>query len=204
MPKIGILERLAPEQKEQLLTWLELYPRKEVLERLAAPPPAGFGVRTHLASLRRFEQAMQVESKCDCLALARNLAHSADDLALIKLGATSSLAQTALALAASSDPVSVSAGAKLVAALKRDDFLEQKLAIQRERLALEREDRLEKRQMRQQEIRIDEARLEIERLKASAVLPAPGPASDSPQHLDRQLEEQVKRVYGDNAINLDR
>jgi hypothetical protein len=166
MPKIGILEGLSNEQKEQLLTWLETYSKKEVLQKLAVPPPDGFNVRTHITSLHRFEQQYQVSNKTDTIALARGLLHSVDDLDLLKRGASSSLAQTALHLAASADPVRVSAGAKLLAALKRDDFREQELNFAREKLALERESRQKAAQIRERELKLDEARLELERQKA--------------------------------------
>ena len=51
-----VLNRLSAAQQEQLFDWLELHPPKAVLGMVAAPPPEGFGIQTHLKSLRRFHQ----------------------------------------------------------------------------------------------------------------------------------------------------
>ncbi|MDB6039795.1 MAG: hypothetical protein JWM99_3636 [Verrucomicrobiales bacterium] len=51
-----VLSALSAAQQEQLFDWLELYPPKIVLEMVAAPPPDGFGLKTHLTSLRRFHE----------------------------------------------------------------------------------------------------------------------------------------------------
>ena len=59
MPFPGILETLSPEQSDQLLTWIEIHPIQTVLERVAAPPPDGFGMKTHVTSLRRFYRRAQ-------------------------------------------------------------------------------------------------------------------------------------------------
>ena len=139
MPKTGILDRLNQQQREQLLTWLEIHPKKEVLERLAAPPPEGFGLRTHYASLRRFEQQACLDTRADDLRLAQALGHSPDDLHLLKHGAAASLARAALHWCASLDPLRVSAGAKVLAALNRDDFRAQHLALLQQRLDLDRQ-----------------------------------------------------------------
>jgi hypothetical protein len=49
-----ILNNLSATEREQLFDWLELHSPKTVLEMVAAPPPDGFGIKTHLNSLRRF------------------------------------------------------------------------------------------------------------------------------------------------------
>ncbi|HYE30777.1 MAG TPA: hypothetical protein VEH27_05075 [Methylomirabilota bacterium] len=48
------LNNLTPEQQEQLFDWLETLPLRRVLEMVAADPPDGFGLKTHLTTLRRF------------------------------------------------------------------------------------------------------------------------------------------------------
>ena len=86
----GILDSLSPEQREQLMDWLELHPVQKVLELVAAPPPDGFGIKTHITSLRRFHHQAQAANQkdladehCELLAeLAPILAfHSAKALA---------------------------------------------------------------------------------------------------------------------------
>ncbi len=59
MPFPGILDTLSPEQSDQLLTWLEIHPIQTVIELVAAPPPDGFGMKTHVTSLRRFYRRAQ-------------------------------------------------------------------------------------------------------------------------------------------------
>ena len=200
MPKIGVLESLTTEQKEQVLAWLELYSKREVLEKLAAPPPEGFDVRTHPACLRRFEQRFHLSNKSEDLALARGLLHASEDLDLLKRSTGSSLAQAAFNLATSLDPGRVAAAAKLLAALKRDDFREQDLLLARERLALERDHRREQNQIRQRELELDQARLELERQKIAALLAVKDSnrGNDSSPQLDQQLEDEIKRAYAEN------
>src|SRR5688572_29926244 len=48
------LHALTATQRAQLFDWLEFYPAKQVLDMVAAEPPEGFGIKTHLTALRRF------------------------------------------------------------------------------------------------------------------------------------------------------
>ena len=48
------IESLPPEAQEQIIAWLEVESRRKVLERIAKPPPEGFGLKTHLTTLNRF------------------------------------------------------------------------------------------------------------------------------------------------------
>ena len=50
----GFLETLTDDQRAQLLTWMEVFPMRVVLEKVAAPSPEGFGLKTHITTLRRF------------------------------------------------------------------------------------------------------------------------------------------------------
>jgi hypothetical protein len=50
----SMLSQLSEEQQETLYDWLLGASYREVQVRLAAPPPEGFGVKTHYTSLRRF------------------------------------------------------------------------------------------------------------------------------------------------------
>ena len=50
----SVLAQLSEEQQETLYDWLLGASYQEVQVRLAAPPPEGFGVKTHYTSLRRF------------------------------------------------------------------------------------------------------------------------------------------------------
>jgi hypothetical protein len=92
---IGILDGLSNDQHDQLLTWLELYPTNEVLQMIAAPPPQGFGIQTHITSLRRFQQHAQVNGKEDDVRLARRAQMTGEELDLMKRAASSALIQHA-------------------------------------------------------------------------------------------------------------
>jgi len=48
------LAGLTETQQATLFRWLELMPPDQVLERIAKPPPEGFGIETHRNTLRRF------------------------------------------------------------------------------------------------------------------------------------------------------
>jgi hypothetical protein len=55
----GILDHLPTEKQEQLIDWIESLTAKEVLEKVAAPEPEGFGIKTHATSLQRFYERWQ-------------------------------------------------------------------------------------------------------------------------------------------------
>ena len=67
----GVLDRLTSEQQDQLLHWLDIYPDKLVLEKVAAPPPDGFGLATHITSLRRFQARKERDASLEILEIAR-------------------------------------------------------------------------------------------------------------------------------------
>lgn len=49
-----VLNSLTRSEQERLYDWLEMYPPKRVLELVQADAPEGFGIQTHLTTLRRF------------------------------------------------------------------------------------------------------------------------------------------------------
>jgi hypothetical protein len=138
---IGILDGLSNEQHDQLLTWLELYPINEVLDRLAAPPPDGFNIRTHITSLRRFQQHAQINGKDDDLRLARRAQLTQEELQLMKNAASSALIQQAFQLTATkgSGPKNLAAAAKWLSTLQQQELRQRELALAEARLELERQ-----------------------------------------------------------------
>ena len=66
MSKTGILDTLAEGQQLQLLSWLEMFPIAEVVQKVAAPPPEGFGIKTYITSLRRFQARMNKRRVPNC------------------------------------------------------------------------------------------------------------------------------------------
>lgn len=88
MPKIGVLQNLSEEQKEQLLTWIATIPKKgDIIDKIAAPPPEGFGIKTYITSLQRFIQRERIREFQEQLSIARAENLNDDDLALIRRAA---------------------------------------------------------------------------------------------------------------------
>ena len=48
------LGRLTGEQQEQIWTWADRHGYVEAARRIGLPPPEGFGLKTHITSVRRF------------------------------------------------------------------------------------------------------------------------------------------------------
>jgi len=138
---IGILDSLNSEQQDQLITWLELYPVKDVLEIIAAPPPDGFGIRTHITSLRRFQQQAQVGGKDDDLRHARRAQLTREELALMKNAASSALIQQAFQLSTvkGAGSKNLEVAAKWLSILQQQELRERQLALAQARMELEKD-----------------------------------------------------------------
>src|SRR6188508_3187316 len=99
MPRIGILDSLEREQKDLLVTWIETLPIKLVLEKICAPPPEGFNIRTHITSLRRFYQRERNAHTRENVDYARGATMTANDAELIKQAAADALTHHAFEVA---------------------------------------------------------------------------------------------------------
>ena len=138
---VGILDQLTPEQQSQLIGWLELYPAKIVAEKVAAPPPDGFGIQTHLTSLRRFYARKQRAAAIEILELAR--AQAAESNTAHEFGAASArmLAEKAFEFINAPEfrPKHFASIAKWLARLRDQELKSQQLLLAQQRLALERQ-----------------------------------------------------------------
>jgi hypothetical protein len=140
--KWGILDSLSTAQQEQLVDWLELHPIKTVLELVAAPPPEGFGIKTHITSLRRFQlraQAHNQKDLADChLELLEEL--GGDPQALSRL-TDSALRQFAVELATvnNRNPANFATVSSWVLRLQQNAQRDRELKSTEDRIALERE-----------------------------------------------------------------
>jgi hypothetical protein len=76
-PNPSVLATLSEDQQQQLLAWLEEYPAAEVLLKVGAPPPDGFGLKTHITSLRRFYAQMRAAQEPENIDIAALLADKA-------------------------------------------------------------------------------------------------------------------------------
>ena len=77
MPRKSTLDPLTEDQKAQLYDWLLEMPAEKVLERIARPAPDGFGIKTHLTTLRRFKNRRDAENAADILDSAAHLGNIA-------------------------------------------------------------------------------------------------------------------------------
>ena len=68
------IESLPAEARDQIISWLETQSRRKVLERIALPPPDGFGLKTHLTTLNRFYARHVAAERPADLELAKLLA----------------------------------------------------------------------------------------------------------------------------------
>ena len=145
MPKIGILDQLTDGQKAQLITWLEMMTLAEVLKKLSAPEPEGFGIHTYITSLRRFQERVNREQRAELLAREPAVAGAADRMLQ---AARDELLQHVLHLATTSRSSSpaIMAVAKILAAqqdyalrAEENNLRERALKLAEERFALERQ-----------------------------------------------------------------
>ena len=68
------LDQLTNEQLDQLYDWLLDMPTKQVVEKVALPAPEGFGIKTHVTTLRRFKDRRWAELAADRIQTATQLA----------------------------------------------------------------------------------------------------------------------------------
>jgi hypothetical protein len=140
--KWGILDSLTTAQQEQLVDWLELHPIKTVLELVAAPPPEGFGIKTHITSLRRFQLRAQAHNQKDLAECHVELLEElgGDPQALNRL-TDSALRQFAVELATvnNRDPANFATVSSWVLRLQQNAQRDRELKAIEDRIALERE-----------------------------------------------------------------
>jgi hypothetical protein len=60
----SLLSQLSCDQLALLFTWMEKHPLTTVLEMIAAPPPKGFGIKTHHNTLRRLKSSRTAGDIC--------------------------------------------------------------------------------------------------------------------------------------------
>jgi hypothetical protein len=137
---IGVLDRVSPEQQNQILHWLDIYPDRAVLEKIAAPPPDGFGVATHITSLRRFQARKQRDDATEILELARTAAAESSVTEEFITASGRLLAEKAFELisAPGVKPKQFAAVARWITRLRDQELKSEALRLARQRLSLER------------------------------------------------------------------
>ena len=136
----GVLDRLTSEQQDLLLHWLDIYPDKTVLEKVAAPPPEGFGLATHITSLRRFQARKERDDSLEVLELARTAASESNVTEEFIAASGRLLAEKAFELISSPGvkPKQFSAVVRWISRLRDQELKSEALRLARQRLSLER------------------------------------------------------------------
>src|SRR5687768_7828698 len=135
------LRNLSSDQQQQLFDWLELYPVSQVLEKVAAEPPNGFGIKTHLTTLRRFHLRArahfhaEVAADPELVVGQAKLSQHREELSIHALRQ----AAVEFSTAHQRSPAQFRALAHWVTRLKEIEQRETELRLIRERLMLERE-----------------------------------------------------------------
>src|SRR5687768_16947977 len=87
------LDSLTNDQRATVYDWLVDLPTKQVVERIAQPAPEGFGIKTHITTLRRFKDRYWAELAADREESAKRFANStgttpenSDKLAILDTG----------------------------------------------------------------------------------------------------------------------
>jgi hypothetical protein len=141
MPKArSVLEDLSETQQEQLIHWLECHPTRTVVEMVAKPPPDGFGLQTHVTTLRRFYARYQASLSAEELELAK-LIGSASGGAPIQNATDALLSEWAFQIATNPQRTNGAFKALCRWALKNREQAqrEAQLELNKERLSLDRE-----------------------------------------------------------------
>ena len=80
------LDSLTDDQRATVYDWLLDFPTKEVVEKVAQPAPEGFGVKTHVTTLRRFKDRRWAELAADRIQAATQLASAPESIEKLETG----------------------------------------------------------------------------------------------------------------------
>jgi hypothetical protein len=141
VPKLAsAIDHLPISDHEQILGWLESYPTYVVVEKIAKAPPEGYGIRTHITTLRRFYARNQAASATSELEIAK-LFDSNDPMTQLEVATENLLRNWAFQIA--TDPQRTTGAFKALSCwlqrAKEQQQREIQLDLNRQRLALERE-----------------------------------------------------------------
>jgi len=141
MPRTGILDSLSDEQRDQLFSWMGSIKIDEVVDKVAAPPPDGFGIKTYITSLRRFYQREKLSRDRDNLPLARMAHLNSEEFAIFQNASTALLTQQLFEVIASpaQGPNHLAVASKWLLATKEQELRREKLKLSRERYELDRQ-----------------------------------------------------------------
>jgi hypothetical protein len=75
----SLMQQLTPEQQVQLTLWLHEESVPDVMDKVAAPQPEGFGIRTHLTTLRRIKSQLFSADVSEDLETLTDLCHDVSE-----------------------------------------------------------------------------------------------------------------------------
>ena len=139
MSRPGILDTLTEDQQQQLLAWIELLPLATVLDNVAAPPPGGFGIKTHPTSLRRFAQRARLQELREQLETAPSCTPGEADT--LRQATATALTQHTFQIATAPNfhGQDLGSAVRWIVALREQEIRSEKIRLTRERLALDRQ-----------------------------------------------------------------
>jgi hypothetical protein len=99
------LAKLTEDDQKQLVNWLQLHGPKDTIPIVAAPPPEGFGIKTHVTTLRRFYARYKAQELSEDAALASEISTAVKkDNSSFKTVTAATLEQAAFQIATSPNP----------------------------------------------------------------------------------------------------
>jgi hypothetical protein len=189
------LHVLTEAQLNQLYEWLLETPAKEVAQKIALPAPDGFGIKTHVTTLRRFKDRRWAELAADQIETAAHLAgaHPAQQDTL-DAGILSALKHHLFQIASSADVTDAQ-----LALLGRWAHRQEKLKLDIQRVQIVRE-RLAQHDRRLQILdRSVQVREQESARRATPLSASPPVASDHLGPLARNWEdvrERARKKFG--------
>ena len=135
----SLIDELPEEAQLKIVSWLECYSTRRVVEMIAEPAPEGFGIQTHITTLRRFYARHSTDSHLDEMEIAKALvgAQASDP---IGTATETSLKHWAFQIA--TQPQRTSSAFKALSRwfhkVEDQRYRKLQLELQKERLALER------------------------------------------------------------------
>lgn len=140
MKTTALLDQLSPADQQQILFWIETTSYRETLGKIAAEPPEGFGLKTHLASLARFYARHQKSARPEAVGDATNLT-TVPDGQVLDQGTVAAVRQAAfdLACAPQLELDRFKSLARWVLRLREQEHAAKELALEEKRYELSKE-----------------------------------------------------------------
>jgi hypothetical protein len=135
------LANLCEKDQNELITWLESYKVKDVVERVAKPRPEGFGIKTHITSLRRFwARYLHKQKSEDASLVAEIIATSPEEDKKLRKATIATMQKAAFDLANSPNCKlsEFKAVAKWCVKVSDQDQRQQVIEIAKQKLSLDR------------------------------------------------------------------